>query len=336
MVTNRTPYATERTWVRDKHGRHHWVVVVKATFGFDQRGVVHLADEQQLPLLEPEHFGDAGFSSLRYDADLVAMKPTTDLTVNATAHAPNDRPVFELPVSVQIERSSKQLLVRGQTVYERRGPGIRLSSPEPFTRRPIRYEHSYGGTDTTDADPRNHRFDTRNPVGCGISARPFHLLGRSGPSIFYRGGDPARVGPAGFGALASHWSPRLELAGTYDDAWFRQRRPLLPSDYEDTALLSAPVDQRPARRLRGGEVIVLTNLSPSGSLVLELPKLCIVCRTHFAGRAHSEDLRCALSTVTIEPDEGQLIMVWQSAQAVANRDIDYLDYSMIWEKPYLR
>lgn len=100
-ISNETAYAAERTWVRDKHGHHHWIVVVKATFEFGPHGKLRLADEQLPPLHEPEYFGAPGQSSVRYEADLIARKPTTDVIVNAHAHAPGGRPTQEVLVQLR-------------------------------------------------------------------------------------------------------------------------------------------------------------------------------------------------------------------------------------------
>ena len=54
MVENRTCYAADRNWVRDKHGAHHFVVAVKASFDVGERGLLSLADEQESPALAPE------------------------------------------------------------------------------------------------------------------------------------------------------------------------------------------------------------------------------------------------------------------------------------------
>ena len=89
-VTNHTPYKVGRAWGRDKDGVHEWIVAVKGTFDIKPDGSLKLADEQLEPLLLPEYNGEAGVSSLRYDADLVAPKPTTDVVLNGTAYAPRD------------------------------------------------------------------------------------------------------------------------------------------------------------------------------------------------------------------------------------------------------
>ena len=80
-ITNRTAYAANRSWVRDKAGVHLWLVAVKATFDLHQNGKVSLADEQAPALLAPEFWGDPGSTSLRAEADVVPTKPATDILV---------------------------------------------------------------------------------------------------------------------------------------------------------------------------------------------------------------------------------------------------------------
>ena len=101
-VINHTPYKAESTWGRDKDGVHEWIVAVKGTFDIKPDGSLNLADEQLEPLLLPEYNGEAGVSSLRYDADLVAPKPTTDIVLNGTAYAPKGRPKTEFLVSLRV------------------------------------------------------------------------------------------------------------------------------------------------------------------------------------------------------------------------------------------
>src|SRR5438045_9584654 len=94
-IKNHTPYAATGMWGRDKDGVHEWIVAIKGTFDIKRDGRLALADEQPVPLLLPEYHGEAGESSLRYEADLVGMKPTTDILLNGTAYAPGGRPAHE-------------------------------------------------------------------------------------------------------------------------------------------------------------------------------------------------------------------------------------------------
>src|SRR5687768_8682699 len=116
MLDNRTPFEAERTWVRDRDGRHHWIVVVKATYDIADDGTLRLSDEPVAPLHAPEYHGAPGESSVRYEADLVAMKPATDVYLNAIAHAPGGKPCKQVKVSLRIGRVHKELIVYGARV----------------------------------------------------------------------------------------------------------------------------------------------------------------------------------------------------------------------------
>lgn len=112
-ITNHTPYKAKKTWGRDKDGVHEWIVAVKGTYDIKADGTVVLANEQLDPLLAPEYNGEPGVSSLRYDADLVAPKPTTDVVINGTAYAPKGRPSTEFLVSVRVAQIHKVIRVVG-------------------------------------------------------------------------------------------------------------------------------------------------------------------------------------------------------------------------------
>jgi hypothetical protein len=213
-LINETAFAADRTWVRDRDGNHQWVVAVKATYALSDTGELRLADEQLPPLIEPEYFAAPGESSVRFDVDLVEPKPTTDVLLNASAYAPGGRPAPTVEASLVVLGARKTLLIHGPRVYARSPTGVAASSPRPFTHQPIRYESAFGGSDRADPDPRRHRIDLRNPVGRGVAAHPASLVDRPAHSVEYPGDNHV---PAGFGALASHWSPRRELAGTFDE-----------------------------------------------------------------------------------------------------------------------
>lgn len=330
MLDNRTPFEAERTWVRDKEGVHHWIVVVKATYDIATNGTLSLSEKPVEPLHAPKYHGKDGESSLRYEADLVAMKPGTDVYLNAIAYAPNSRPCEELKVSFRIDQLRKELLVYGNRIWQRSLIGSATpSSPEPFVAMPITYERAFGGFDQEDPDPKEHRIDFRNPVGSGVAASKSHLIGKPAPTIE----DPAqKLGkgwPAGFGAIASYWSPRKELAGTYDEKWAAQRQPLLPVDYDPKCLLCSPLDQQVPGYLKGGNQIELTNLTPSGRLRFTLPKISYQFETYFGStcKKHVSEL----VSVIIDSEGPRLIMVWQTSLQCGN-DADYLDVTEIQHK----
>ncbi|ABF86286.1 conserved hypothetical protein [Myxococcus xanthus DK 1622] len=329
-LQNKTPYAAERTWVRDKDGHHHWVVAVKATFDVDDAGRLRPADEQEPPLPAPVYWGEAGHSSLRFEAELVAPKPHTDVLVNACAHAPGERPAPSVEVAVRIHDVDKMLVVHGERYYTRGLTGVKPSSPKPFVTQPILYEWAWGGTDTHDADARKHVSDMRNPIGQGVASREARLVDQPAHRIEYLRGHPAKSGPAGFGPIASYWSPRLELAGTFDEAWRKTRHPLLPRNFDERFALCAPADQRPSRRLVGGEKVALVHLTPKGSLHFTLPRLSFGFATYFGAVRRFHE--ATLGTVVIEPEVKKVRMVLQTGLSVGPRDVDRLDFTAITER----
>jgi hypothetical protein len=333
MLDNQTPYGAERNWIRDKNGAHLWIVAVKATFDIGPGGALKLADEQKPPLLAPEYFGEPGRSSLRYDSDLLAARPGTDVVVHAHAHAPRGKLAPKVEVRMRVGEIDKEIAVFGRRAYYRGLVGLAVTSPAPFESWPIRYEWAYGGSDMEDPDQHKHRYDSRNPVGKGLAADIRKLEGQLAHRIEYPRGAPKKAGPAGFGPIDSSWSPRLERAGTYDAAWQSSRMPLLPEDYDERFALCSPADQMPAKPLRGGEMVELTNMTPDGVLRLQLPRMYLVFTTHV--RTRREEHRALLAAVILEPELKKLAMVWQTSLPVKQKDSEYLDRTTIREKPYL-
>lgn len=326
-LSNRTPYAADRNWTRDKAGMHWWIVAVRATFDLASDGRLTLADEQLPPILAPEYFGEPGKSSLRYDSDLLAAKPATDLLLVASAHAPGGQPAPTVPVRLRVGQLQKQLLVHGDRVYR---SGLRTSAPRPFITRPIRYELAFGGTDLSDPDPRNHRFDARNPIGRGLALRPGQLEDQPAHAIEHASGDAASSGPAGFGPIDPAWLPRRALAGTYDERWERTKKPLLPDDFDPAYALSSPTDQRLPQPLGGGEPVELLNMTPEGKLVFVIPRVSLEFTSVFGRRREPHPSQ--LATVLVEPEDQRLSLVWQSTLRVPAPEADYLDSTEIVEK----
>jgi hypothetical protein len=329
---NRTPYAVDRNWLRDKHGRHHWLVALRASFDIEPNGKLKLADEQVPPPLAPEYRGEPAKTSLRWDSDLLYRKPCTDVVAEANAHAPGGRERTTIAVRMRVGPIDKELIVYGPRMFYASVSGISTTAPEPFLSRPVIYEWAYGGMDMRDPNPANHGLYEENPVGRGFTLNPDVLVGTPAPAIEYRGLALSKVGPAGLGPIEASWLPRRRYAGTYDAAWVKNKKPLLPDDYDDLYGSCAPKDQRPLRPLRGGEPVELTNLTVDGTLRCSLPALAFAFETHFGKRAKQHD-DVLLTTVFLQPELRKLSLTWQSALVVAASDVDYLDKTIITEKP---
>ena len=311
-LRNRTPYAVGRTWGRDRDGIHQWIIAVKASFDWDADGRLRRSDRQVLPLIASEYHGDPGASSLRYAAELTEPKPLTDVLVQGVAHAPGQRASTEFHVAFRLGTLQKALVVRGDRTWLDGPWGARPSAAMPVTQVPIVYERCFGGQDLTSDDPTRHVYDPRNPVGCGLAPAGRDRSGQQLPNFEFPNGKVEKTGPAGFGPIDVHWSPRREAMGTYDDAWRARRAPLLAEDWHPRSLQCAPLDQQARDPLRGGEPVDLFNLTASGRVRFDLPSADFVFSTHIAGRG-VEDHGAHLSTVMLEPERSRLTMVWTTA-----------------------
>lgn len=333
VIDNRTPFGSERNWIRDKLGRHHWLVAVRATFEVSDDGRLRRVEEQPPPALAPEYVGSPGNSSLRCDSELLYRKPCTDVIVEAHAHAAGAQPSSRVMVTLRVATLQKTLAVYGDRFYRRGFGGLSLSSPQPFTSRPILYEWAYGGSDLTHPDPRKQGLDERNPVGKGFAPDKSRLVDTLAPAIEYPGGDLETAGPAGFLPIDCAWQPRRAYSGTYDALWEKRKRPLLPDDYDDRYGSSAPADQCLRRSLVGGEMVELLGMTPSGRFFFCLPTLEFCFVTHFGRRAQTHEGR--LTTLFLQPELRRVSLLWQSALEVPASDCDYLDSTRVTEKGYV-
>lgn len=312
QLDNRTPFAAERGWVRDRDGTEIWLVAVKATFDVLPDGTTRPSKEQPPVLRLPEHYGEPGKSSIKYDADLVLTKTTTDVIVVGHAYAPPGMAVTHADVGFKVGPVQKVLRVFG----DRRWKTVGMSSPEPFQKMPIVYERAYGGADPASKTPEKD-WDGRNPVGTGYAVSGRNAVGMSLPNVE----DPKnlvgtwsdRPAPAGFGAISSHWQPRSGFAGTYDEHWMKTRQPLLAEDLNDRYFQCAPLDQQAPQWLRGGEPVVLLKLTPGGELRFTLPKVYLGFETRFYDGTREIHPRRQLHSVILEPDFPRVSLVWHSA-----------------------
>jgi hypothetical protein len=310
-LTNKTRFVAERTFARDRDGAEVFIVAVKATFIIGDDGTTRVAGEQEPIAHAPVHYGEPGRSSLRYETDLTLTKKSTDVLVHGHAYALGGEPAIGVEASIRIGAFAKRVVVIGDRTWEDAFSGLRLTDPIPFERMPLTWERAYGGIDAAADPPLVHE---QNPVGRGFAISARSLVGRPAPNLE----DPddlitswqKQPRPMGFGPIAREWSLRRELAGRFDERWERERRPLVPADFDDRFYQAAPLDQQlPA--LVGGEPVELRHLTRSGLLRFELPRVRLGFRTKLDGKTVRH--AATLHTVILEPDQARVIMVWQTA-----------------------
>lgn len=237
---------------------------------------------------------------------------------------------------MKVGKLSKTLRVFGDRFWQNGLIGLKMTEPKPFLKMPLVYERAFGGVDQKSDNPDRHGWEKRNPIGTGFGVEAEHVLGQMLPNVEYPeeliSSWKQRPRPAGFGPIARDWSPRVELAGTYDDKWEKERLPLLPNDFNERFYQCAPEDQQAPEHLKGGESVELHNLSPSGLLRFKLPRVWLTFQTSF-GRENVAH-HAKLHTVIIEPDFPRVIMVWHTSLLCHNKE-HKLEQTAIVQKDFI-
>jgi hypothetical protein len=307
----------------DVSGRQHLVVVAKASWQLPQAGARPRPIAPQPICLSDDFHGAPGESPLRYGADLARTKPRCDVLVDGCAHAPESRPVKDLLVGLQVGPLRKALKVIGPRSWRKSLGGAAPGEPQPFTCMPLHYGHAFGGTLDDDAD-QVHAF-AANPAGLGWAPRDKlrQMTGRPAPNLEAID-DPVRsphgrYRPVALGAVARHWEPRAQRAGTYDAAWKRDVYPYLPADFDDRFEQCAADDQQ-IDYPTGGESVTLTNLLPGRpELRFALPAFDAV-KVRVLRRDYSaEELPTVVDTLFFETEQDRFSAVWRAATPIRRR-----------------
>lgn len=312
QLANFTPFEADRALLSDRDGNHIWVVVVKATFLMKEGGGLALHRDQEPVTTAPIYRGAPGRSSLLREAEVVAEHPGTDVIVNASALAPGGRPVSRLATGVRIADLTARVTVVGDRVWKRRFGRLAPSEPEPFVALPLCYERAFGGT-SFGANGEAIAMAPHNPVGRGYCVDGEEMIGRPVPNMEHPQQPVLHPGPegavVGYGAVSPGWEPRRALAGTFDETWRRERLPLWPIDYDPRFQMCASPGLMSSAPLSGAERLELFNLTPEGSLAIDLPGICPVVIT----RIQFDKIRAQaqLDRVIVEPDRRVLLLVWR-------------------------
>jgi hypothetical protein len=317
-LLNATAMVAGYTLGMQPDGRELLVVAIKGTFTIPQNGEKPVLAAEQVPLFEADIFtGEPGFSAPLYESDYAPHKPHCDVLLNGSAYASGGKPVRRVRVSLQVGSLSKSFDVVGHRVWKKRLFFIKASKPEPFTVMPISYNNAFGGVDNTHKQEKKHRAYFTNPVGIGfhsnrkakfIQNRPLPNTEEPGKRIKKPHG---KYTPMAFGPIGRSWPPRPNYAGTYDDNWLENVFPFLPTDFDDAYYQSAPIDQQ-IDYLRGGEEIVLRNLTPQGHVRFQIPQVIMPITIFFENREIHKTHSLA-DTLVLEPDIGRFMITWRAS-----------------------
>lgn len=317
-LLNATKMKAGYTMGMQPDGREFLVVAVKGTFNIPDKGEASQLAEEQVPLIEADTFtGEPGFSAPVYESDYPLRKPLCDVLLNGSAYAPGGKPAAKVSVSLKLGPVSKSFNVVGPRFWKMGLVSASASSPKPFTVMPISYDSAFGGFDKTHKDPSNHKAYLINPIGVGfhdnlkmefIEGKPLPNTEEIKNPVTKPNGNYM---PMSFGPVARGWLPRYKLAGTYDKNWLDNIFPFLPPDFKDSYYQAAPVDQQMPYP-SGGEVVVLTNLTPEGMTGFTLPRIEMPIEFRMK---NYESTRAAgvIDTIIIEPDKKRLMITWRSS-----------------------
>lgn len=304
-VANASPFAAAGVPLLAPDGRELVILVVKATFALLPNEKFVVADEQVPVRLGDEPYRDDGIdSSILFPSDVGLTKRGVDIVVVGEAVSP--KPVRALDVATKIGERTVPLRVHGERVYYRSGSKVTIGPAAPFERKAIVYENAYGGT-----TPDFQIVERRNPVGLGVRHREADLVDTKAPSIEHPA-EPItsaadKPSPVGFGAIATHWQPRSDFAGTFDETWRKTRLPLMPLDFDvrywNIAHPSMQVDSLPVET-----PIAVLGMRDGPVFRFDVPEIRI---TAFARTEDGKTLsqRPTVDTVVVVPGQSRVEIV---------------------------
>jgi hypothetical protein len=285
--------AASLSW-QPRPGARSLTVVCKATYEL-RPGESVLAEHQEYPNDDENHWDDDPARSVYSPSDLVPFKPRGDVLLVGHAFAPNREPVRSLVARLAVAGVDKAIEVHGERFWAPDG-GVREG--QPFARMPLRYERAAGGPDTD------------NPVGMRLDgAEALPNLQPPGAAIARRGD---RFAPVGFGPIAAVWPARIDRLGAHAETWRRGTffgRPL-PDDLDASFFNAAPPDQQ-VDRIADTAAVVLENLSAQHPiLTTSLPGLRPRSFVARRGKGLAE-LPLTADTLWIDTDRSLCTLVWR-------------------------
>lgn len=316
QLINRTPYAMERAVIFDRQGRETLLVIVKATFDFSN-GVPRVSDEQTPVVVADEYYGDPVETSIRVASDFLPVRTCTGVTLSGHAVVRGGK-TRQMDIGIRVGSLMQKAVVFGdRTGYEA------INSPALFERMPLTWENAYGGFDTSNTDSKHHDAHAANPVGKGFIARKskldpdtIALPNIEDPGHLIRGhfDKPA---PVGLGPIPPFWEARRKYAGTFDEAWQKERAPLLPDDFDERFLQAAPASLTANGYLRGDERCDLVGMTEEGHLQFDLNVGVPTVGVRFAKKGVRS--KPVMESLHFDTDARQFFVTWKSMIDIQGR-----------------
>jgi hypothetical protein len=311
---NLTPFVTGFHPCMDERGADYVVAVLKTTFMFSENGKVSVAEKKSmLPVFcQDVLYEDNKCPSVCYSSDIVPKKQGTDIIINGHAYG---RGKQKVTVRFVIGSLEKEICVFGPRNWQSGTLFSGITKPQAFDQVPMRYEYAFGGSDKDENDElQTYPY---NPTGVGFLTRLRE--GSPAPNLE----DPKkpiksikdRPLPAGFGPIPTNWSQRARFAGTFEDDWSENQRPLFPSDFDERFYNSVPEDQVHTPKLQGGETILLENMHSRQNIIqVKIPHLKF--STTFRVKDRSDTVPMVIDALVVEPDKNRFALTFRSSLVI--------------------
>lgn len=299
-ITSLCPLQVGALYWMPREGSHAMTVVCKGTFDLAP-GPARLADVQDFPNDEDNHWDDDPTLSVYAPSDMAPFKRHADVVLVGEAFTPGANPLPSLVARMIVGPIEKAIEVHQTRFFDSSGE---LQKGEPFNRMPLRYERAGGGPHSI------------NPVGLSPESErdPYGRL--MVPNLMPVGTTINKptdyVEPVGFGPIAASWEARRTLLGRHASTWSDRRwngQPL-PNDIDGGYFSCAPSDQR-LDILSDTERIVLEHLHPDHPrLVCHLPGMRPRAFVEKGGSARPLELRP--DTLWIDTSRAVFGVTWRA------------------------
>ncbi|MFK7994435.1 MAG: DUF2169 domain-containing protein [Granulosicoccus sp.] len=144
--------------------------IAKATFVVSTSGAVKLDRVDPMPIYTKDV--ETRYGVLPRE-DIPRLDPVFEVMVLGNAYAPDDTPVAQRQIDLQVGHIQQSLLVHGNRHWVGDSDNASISHAEAFTRMPLGWHLAYGGTEEVEIDDESFVdvADPVNPVGKGFNYR---------------------------------------------------------------------------------------------------------------------------------------------------------------------
>lgn len=313
LLDNRTPFPARLQPMTSSQGHRQWLLTVKATWVLDS-GRLASAEQQQAIRIEPHvcRVGDLALDDVQrrclgplqdeelvwVDAETGPPKPSFNLLVSGHACAPAGWNQPQLSARVQVGGIDASLTAHVPRCWVSGLLGMKSRSLAAVVSR-VPLHPAFGDWDGG---------LLAGAVANGLPLLPW-LQHTKHAARYQR----RAVVPAGWGPWPPNAAHRHCHAGTYDEAWQRERAPQLPKDFDPRHWNDAHPELQASKPPTAGEVLRLQHLGSQPLIESRMPGLPLSAAPRQAGGQQLPSMALLPDTLLIEPDHNRMSLLWRQA-----------------------